>query len=226
MKKEAIFNLILALFIGILGGLVASYSYLTFSLKSFSPVSINKIEEKTYIQENTALEQGVKNTEKSLIAIKNSKGIFSGVILTTDGLIATLSSNIQGNDQVLTFSGEAVGYSVVKRDSESNIAIIKIKKTQLTPTAFFDFEKLDIGKRIYSLSLVSDTNGKLYYSVNEAIIKSLGNGIKTSLMEKGDVSGSPIFDIENRLVGIAYADESGNIGIMPSSKIKTLADLD
>jgi S1-C subfamily serine protease len=226
MKKETIYNLILLLSIGVVGGLLSSYAYLTFNSKSFSPVSINKIEEKTYIQENDALEQGIKGIEKSLIAIKNSKGVFNGIILTNDGLIATLSSNIQGDDQIITSSGESLGYNIVKRDYDSNIAIIKVKKDQLTSTAFFDFEELDIGKRVYSLSLISDNAGKLYYSVNEAIIKSLGSGIKTNLAEKEDISGSPIFDIENRLIGIAYIDDKGNIGVIPSSKIRSLAGLD
>jgi hypothetical protein len=225
MKKENIINLVLMLVVGMIGGLIAVYSYFALNSKLFSPVSINKIEEKTYIQENVALEQGVENAEDSLVYIKNGKGVFTGIVLTNDGLVATATSNLQSGSQIFLSPGEPISYNTIKEDSATGLTIIKIKKNQLKPVEFFDFDKIKIGKTIYSISITGDNSSTISYSANEGIIKSIDDTIKTTIIEDIDISGSPIFDIENRLIGLANKDAKGNILIVPSTKIKSLAGL-
>ena len=222
MEKENVANLALLFLVGIIGGLISSYSYVAFNSKLFSPVSINKVEEKTYIQENVALEQGIEATQDSLVSVRTDKGVLTGIIITNDGLVAVANRDLKSGNKLSLPSKEEVEYNIVKNDND--IAILKISKNQLKPVEFFDFEKLQAGKRLYSLSILSNGSGT-YYSVNEGIIKNVGVPIKTSIIESEDISGSPIFDIENRLMGLVSKDEKGNILVLSSTKIRSLAGL-
>ncbi|MDD4409155.1 MAG: serine protease [Candidatus Pacebacteria bacterium] len=223
MEKQNVANLALLFLVGIIGGLISSYSYVAFNSKLFSPVSINKVEEKTYIQENVALEKGIETTQDSLVSINTGKGVLTGIIITNDGLVAVANHDLKSGNKLSLPSKEEVEYNIVKNDND--IAILKINKNQLKPVEFFDFEKMQVGKRLYSLSILSN-GSSTYYSANEGIIKNIELPIRTSMVESEDISGSPIFDIENRLIGLANKDEKGNIIVMPSTKIRSLAGLD
>jgi hypothetical protein len=226
MEKKDIYNLILVFVVGIVGGLLAAHSYMVFNSKTFSPVSINKIEQTTYITENESLEKGIEDARGSMVAIKGSKGVFSGIIITNDGLVATAASNLGTGDKVfLAASGESVDYNVLKKDLAKDIAIIKIKKNQLSPVEFFDFDKLKAGKRIYTVSFFEDGE-KFYDYANEGMIRSSKFPIETDIVSGVEIPGSPVFDIENRLVGIAKRDGKGAIVITSSEDIRVLARLD
>ncbi|BFT94016.1 MAG: hypothetical protein MNSN_02900 [Minisyncoccus archaeiphilus] len=222
MNRDSVANLALVLFIGILGGLVSSYSYIAFNSKLFSPVSINKIEEKTFVQENVALEQGVEISKDSLVFFKGDKGLLTGTIITNDGLIVT-SSRIQPGYKLIMSGKESSAYNIVKNDPSSGLAIVKINKGQLKPVEFFDFQKIKAGKRVYSLSIINEDSD---YLVNEGIIKNLIEPIRTNIDEDDSIISSPVFDIGNRLVGIIDKDKQGKIYIIPSSRIRSLAGLD
>lgn len=226
MEKKDIYNIVLVFVVGIIGGLIASHSYMVFNSKTFSPVSINKIEQTTYITESDSLEKGIEDARNSMVAIKNSKGIFSGIIITNDGLVATAASNILSGDKIfLVTSGESVDYNVLKKDLAKDIAIIKIKKNQLSPVEFFDFDKIRTGKRVYTVSFFEDGD-KFYDYANEGVVRSSKLPIETDIVSGVDISGSPVFDIENRLMGIAKKDSRGSLVVTSCEDIRTLAGLD
>src|SRR3989338_9300412 len=61
-------------------------------------IIVNKTEQ-VYIQENSALEESIKNAQKSIVAIqKNGVIAGSGLIATSDGSIITLSSLVRSEE--------------------------------------------------------------------------------------------------------------------------------
>lgn len=216
MTKQDILNLILMFFIGIFGGILALYFSFKNNLFFSSPIVINQNQERIYIEENTALINSIKETKKAIFSIKQNEKSFSGVILTSDGLAVTLSSNIGKGSIVCSINNENIDCQVIKRDLNNNLALIKINKDKLSTLGFYDLE-IEIGKRLYMSS------GSI---INEGIIKSFNEElIKTNIRETEPISGSPVFSLDNKIIGLAEIDKNGFISVIPISLIKEFVGL-
>ncbi len=215
------------IFLGLFGGLAANYLIIK---NAGSPVQVINKEEKFYIQENTALTQAVKNNKDSVIGVKTGNKVNgSGLILTSDGLAVTLAENMPlgSESNVLVQGQENSTYQVLKRDIKNNLALVKLDKTNLPTRGFFDLSNLQVGTRVLVLSQAYNyTEGYFFLSANEGIVKSFDDSIiKTNILDSGRTEGSPVFDIEGRVLGLAYKDGSNFINIIPVSTIKTFAGL-
>ncbi len=215
------------IFLGLFGGLTANYLVIK---NSGNPVQTINKEEKFYIQENTALTEAVKNNQDSVIGVKTGNKVNgSGLILTSDGLAVTLAENIPLGSQsnVLVQGQENSTYQVLKRDLKDNLALIKLDKSNLPTNGFFDLSGLQVGTRVFVLSQSYNyTIGYFFLSADEGIVKSFdGSIIKTNIVDSGRIEGSPVFDIEGRVLGLAYKDSANFVNIIPVSTIKTFAGL-
>ena len=215
MNKHDFFNLILMVLLGIFGGVLAMY----FSLKNnwFSaPVVINQKQERIYIEENTALIDSIKETSKSLFTIKQDTKSIPGLILTSDGLAITLASSLTKSVIVCSINNEDIPCQILKKDLTQNLALIKIEKDKLSTLGFYD-SKMDLGKRVYILSLSV---------VNEGIVKSFTQDlIKTNIRETEPISGNPVFSLDNRIMGLGVIDKNGFVTIIPITLIRSFAGL-
>lgn len=215
MSKHDFLNLILMIFLGFFGGVLAIY----FSLKNnwfTAPVVINQKQERVYIEENTALIDSIKETSKSLFVIKQDAKSIPGLFLTSDGLAIALASNLSKSTIVCSINNEDVPCQILKKDLIKNLALIKIEKDKLSTLGFYDSE-LDMGKRTYILSLGS---------VNEGIVKSFtADLIKTNIRETEPISGSPMFSLDNRIMGLGVIDKNGFVSIIPITIIRAFAGL-
>lgn len=182
--------------------------------------------ERIYIQENIALETAVEKTEKSAAAVRAEKGktVLSGTgfVITSDGLIITVADLAQAGYKTTVFlAKEEFTAKIIKRDSENNLAMLKIEKTGLATVGFFDSEKIKLGQRVF---LMGKNPKTLETSVNEGIIKSFNNDIiYTNITDSIYFRGGPLFDIEGRLMGINTVDSSGKISSIFVKTIKTFA---
>lgn len=219
MQVNNFFKAVIIILLGVLGGTIAWL--FVFKNQPASVQLINK-EEKIYIEESTALVNAIKSVKDSVVVIKTEykkKEIQGfGLILTADGLVVTLAENVpQGSQTNVSIKGENnITYQVLKRDLESNLALIKVDRNNLQTKEFFDLSKLELGERVFILS----------DSVNEGIVKSFnGDIIKTNIIEIGTISGVPAFDIKGEVVGIGNKDTNNFVNIIPISKIKSFAGL-
>jgi len=81
---------------------------------------------------------------------------------------------------------------------------------------------MEIGERIYLLYYLD--SGEL--SVNEGIVKSFDSDlIKTNIREVEAVNGSPVFSVDNKIVGLTLKDANGFVSVIPVSLIRTFAGL-
>ncbi|HRR45732.1 MAG TPA: serine protease [Candidatus Paceibacterota bacterium] len=223
MNKKDILNLFLMIVSGAFGGLLVLFFCFKENNSLFSPLVINQTEERVYIEQNAALIKSIKETKRSLFQGKQADSSFSGVVLTSDGLAITLASNVTTKNVITCLvDKEQYPCQVLKKDINQNLALLKIDKDKLSTNSFFDYEKMEIGERIYLLYYLD--SGEL--SVNEGIVKSFDSDlIKTNIREVEAVNGSPVFSVDNKIVGLTLKDANGFVSVIPVSLIRTFAGL-
>lgn len=218
---------------GILGGF-ASFSYLIGNSSFYSGTGLNfspvRVIEKqvTAIQENKALKDAAAKVANVSAGIKvtGAKGAVSygsGVIFTSDGLVATPYSLFPpGAEAEVIVGGKKAAFEVVKRDKEKNLVILKLENSNWPTASFYQFDNFKLGERIFlSGKLVSGAN-----FVNEGVARDFtADIINTSITEKTEAAGSPAFDIEGNIMGIATVDKAGWVSVVPITAIKSLSGL-
>jgi serine protease Do len=175
---------------------------------------VNPKEEIT-ITENVALEKAIEKVKDSIIFVqsKSKTGKIlegSGIVLTSDGLILTLSDLAPQNYEIKIFLGEKEFVPKVLQ-RKNNLALLKIEEKNLPTVSFADFEKIKLGERVFLLGVISENNFKKIVA-NEGIIKTFDEKIiQTNISESKNLLGSPLFDIEGQLVGLNTIDKEGKI---------------
>jgi S1-C subfamily serine protease len=234
-----IFKILIIFIIGMVGGIFADQILWPYFIErplfyqyrlEQSPVYLTEKKE-IYIQENAALKDAIEKVEKVVIGVsaetkagKTLEG--SGLILTADGLAVT-SAELVPQGSVFNFfvDGERVHFQILKRDSENNLVLIKLERTNLPTVGFADLDKLKLGERVFLVGLTFEKE-EIKEVANEGIVTSFDqNSIKTNIFEKGTLVGSPLFNIEGKVLGLNMVDKDGKVIATPISKVKELADL-
>ena len=219
------------LFLGALGALVFNVSAMPYFLASTyfenfqfvkdfkqGKLVVNKTDQ-VYIQENTAIQDAVERVKKSVVTIQG-KTMASGLIATSDGSIVTLASAIKGNVKVF-LAGELVDYKIIKIDSNSNLALLKISKNNLQTVGFASKDAVKLGQKVFLAVPTSPQQDNWF--ANEGIITEIdANVIKTSMKETAMAQGSPLFNVAGELVGLNFIDQEGKISAVPISNIQEL----
>lgn len=184
--------------------------------------------EEIIIQENIALETAIEKVEKSVVGISAKKPTGeivkgSGFIISSDGLMVTLSSLIpQGSIINFFIEEEGIQYKILKRDASQDLALVKLEKNNLTTRGFANSENNKLGERVFLMGIVFYGKGDFQKIVNEGIIQSFNEDyIKTNIFERDTIEGSPLFDIEGNLLGINTINSEGKIIAIPVDKIKS-----
>lgn len=170
------------------------------------------------------------NTEYTTVSswfqyVMPGSGAGSGVILSTDGYIITNNHVVCGSDGVtiaetvivrLT-NGEEYTAKVIGADEDSDIAILKIEATGLTPAICSNSDNLAVGEDVV---VVGNPLGELGGTVTDGIISALDreidvNGVTMNLLQTNAAvnpgnSGGGIFNMRGELVGIVNAKSSGD----------------
>lgn len=185
--------------------------------------------EEIYIQENAALTGAVENVEKMVIGIraetKAGKIIEgSGLILTSDGYVVTLADLLpEGSVFSFFLNGQTIPFEILKRDTQKNLALVKLEKQGLPTCGFADFGEIKRGQRVFLVGVIFP-NDQPKKMVNQGIIKYFDNGfIRTNIFEKNILNGSPLFDIEGNVLGINTIDLEGKITTIPIPYIQQFA---
>ncbi len=196
-----------------------------------NPIYVTERKE-IYIQENVALKNAIEKVEKTVIGVKTKTKTGetlegSGLILTSDGLVITLADLVpQGSNFNFFIDDESVHFQILKRDLKNNLALMKIETTNLPTVGFANFEKLKLGERVFLVGVIFEkptvlTQGKTKNLVNEGIVKSFDlDSIETNIVEKNNLAGSPLFDMEGNVLGLNTVNQEGKIMTIPITKIK------
>lgn len=145
-------------------------------------------------------------------------GAGSGVIISQDGYILTCAHVVSGATSVkVQLNGSDASYdaTVVGQDSTSDIAVLKIDATGLTPAVIGDSDALAVGEVAVA---VGNPLGTLSNTVTDGIVSALNrqvtvqNNDMTLIQTDASISpgnsGGGLFNANGELIGIVNAKSS------------------
>jgi len=230
MKK--IINIILILIIGFIGGLSADIilPYLGYIDKT-KPVIVNKTEQ-IIISESEAPQKAIDKISPSLVLVEvyNNKFLIkqgTGIILTSDGLVATALDLLGKNyDQIKVIQPEAeTEAQVIKKDSKNNLALLKIEKNNLAVASTSDLEEIGLGQTIILVGLEkNEKDNKLYKLINLGSVRGIKpDTLEINLEEKNlAANGGPLLNIKGEVIGLSLINQQGLYKIIPSNIVKEM----
>ena len=167
-----------------------------------------------------------------------TNGAGSGVIITQDGYVITNNHVINGASKITVRlkNGTTYSASLVGTDKKTDVALLKIKATGLTPAIFGDSDSLKVGDTAIA---IGNPLGQLGGTVTEGIISALDRELvidgKTMTLLQTDAainpgnSGGGLFNDKGELVGVVVAKSAGSgvegLGFaIPVNNAKTVAN--
>jgi len=145
-------------------------------------------------------------------------GAGSGVIFTNDGYIVTNNHVIDNSNaiEVTLKNGESYPAELIATDSKTDLAVIKIKASNLIPAILGDSDALIVGEDAIA---IGNPLGELGGTVTNGIISALDrevtvDGKKMNLLQTNAAvnpgnSGGGLFNQNGELIGIVSAKSSG-----------------
>ena len=194
-----------------------------------------------------SLQELYDQCSKSIVAIKGYQdgvdGYFwgSGIILSKDGLILTNTHVIENCDtaSVTLFDNSSYDAALVGADSTSDIAVLRIEATGLTPASFGDSAELAIGDKV---AAIGNPLGETFrMTLTDGIISAIDRGISynghsmtllqtNTAINEGN-SGGALFNMYGQVIGVtnmkmmsSYSSIEGIGFAIPSSTIAAVAD--
>lgn len=165
-----------------------------------------------------------------------SQSAGSGVILSADGYIVTNNHVVAGADSITvrTRDGKSYAANLVGTDPDTDLAVLKIEASGLTPAVLGSSDDLVVGETAVA---IGNPLGELGGTVTSGIISALSrevtidNQTMTLLQTNAAInpgnSGGALFDSYGNVIGIVYAKSSSvsieGIGYaIPVNNIKDL----
>ena len=164
--------------------------------------------------------------EPSFFAPEGTQGTGSGFIVTADGLIVTNRHVVEGaagNPTVTTTEGRQYEGKVVATDPAFDVALLKVKATDLPVAELGKAEELRVGQGVIAIgNALGQFDNTVTAGVLSATGRALGSDGRTSLdnllqtdasINPGN-SGGPLVNFSGKVVGVNTAVSGGaeNIG--------------
>ena len=153
----------------------------------------------------------VHELSPSVVQIQTRQGLGSGVVFDSSGDIVTNNHVIgSGGPLTVTAGAHTYGASLVGRFAPDDLAVVRVKGADLTPAAFADSSKLDVG----AIAIAIGNPLGLRSSVTDGIVSAFrqgvseGNGVALPLMIQTSAainpgnSGGALADLQGRVIGI------------------------
>ncbi|HJB26262.1 MAG TPA: trypsin-like peptidase domain-containing protein [Firmicutes bacterium] len=120
---------------------------------------------------------GVVQYQKSRPYVATGQG--SGIILDADGYIVTNAHVVADADgvKVVLYNGEEYTAIIVGSDTKSDVAVLKISASNLTPAKLGNSDQLEIGEDVIAIG----NPGGLSNSVSKGIVSGLNRTVETNL---------------------------------------------
>jgi putative serine protease PepD len=150
----------------------------------------------------------------------------TGFVLSADGYIVTNNHVIDGADDITVnlADGTIAEATVVAADPASDLAVLKIDRTDLVPLPLGDSSSLEVGQPLVAIGNALDLSGEP--TVTTGIVSATGrsltepNGARLTNLIQTDTainpgnSGGPLLDMSGHVIGIntAIAGQAQNVG--------------
>lgn len=151
-------------------------------------------------------------------------GLGSGVIIDSDGIIVTNNHVIKGADdiKVRLMDGREFEAEVKGKDENTDLAVLKIKASDLPAIKMGDSDKLRVGEWV--LAIGSPLGPELHHTVTAGIVSAKGRSgeglspfvdfIQTDAAINPGNSGGALVNLDGELVGINTAIVTKTGGFM------------
>ena len=179
----------------------------------------------------------------SVVSISTDCGSGTGVVLSQNGYLVTNAHVVDGAKTIrvrLTDDREFTA-RILGVDDVSDLAVLDIDATDLTPARFGDSDSLRVGDSVVAIGdpLGSELRGTMTNGIISAINRDVVvDGRTMSLIQTNAAlnsgnSGGPLIDCYGQVVGIntlkigSFVDRAGVEGLgfaIPSATVKTIVD--
>ena len=168
-------------------------------------------------------------------------GLGSGVIVSADGYILTNNHVLEGADKIEVSLGKAGKTYIARKvggDVRTDVAVLKIDATNLTPITFSNSDQLRAGDIVIAVGSPFGLTRSATMGVLSAVgrnsqmsqLADLGNFIQTDAAINMGNSGGALVDYLGRLVGLntaIFSRSGGNQGIgfsVPSNMARSVME--
>lgn len=244
-----VFLFIFCLISGGLGGILAErflfpylvsfpfFSKIEFLQSAEKPVIVEKTEKIT-IEQEAQMEEVVKKVRPSVVEFVQKKTlsenlfkpeiIGTGLVLTSDGLIATSKSVLSGKlgVEVKTSQGMIYPISEIILDPSLDLAFVRIKAKDLISQDFVQEEDILLGKKVIAFSSGKLLSGivsqqDVSYQIFEKELPEHQFFLDFDLEE--GILGGPVFDLSGKILGLFVKHDKNqgkNFPVLLASEIK------
>ncbi|HKK05512.1 MAG TPA: DegQ family serine endoprotease [Gammaproteobacteria bacterium] len=147
----------------------------------------------------------------------------SGFIISSDGYILTNNHVVKNADSIIVqlSNHRELPAKLVGADERTDIALLKIKATDLPTVTIGDSDKLQVGQWVLAIG----SPFGLQYSATQGIVSALGRSlpsdtyvpfIQTDAAVNPGNSGGPLFNTDGQVIGInaeIYSNTGGYMGL-------------
>lgn len=139
-------------------------------------------------------------------------GYGTGIIVSADGYILTNNHVTTGSDsiKVTLYDGKEYPASLVGADITTDLAVIKIEATGLTPAAIGNSDDLQVGETVVAIG--NPLGSELAGSVTSGIVSALNREITTNSYSQKYIqtdaainpgnSGGPLVNLKGEVIGV------------------------
>jgi putative serine protease PepD len=186
--------------------------------------------------------------QPSVVTVRVTGAIGSGFVVSQDGYVITNDHVVEGaddNTMAVSFNdGSTAQARLVGRDPESDIAVIKVSKGNLTSVALGNSDQIAVGDRVLAfgspLGLTNTVTEGIVSALDRTIQSDEGGitryyaAIQTDAAVNQGNSGGPLVNSAGQVVGVnsvirsvgGTQTEAGNIGLafaIPINQAKRIA---
>ena len=185
----------------------------------------------------------------SVITVRVTGAIGSGFIISPDGYAITNDHVVEGANGTISVAfsdGSTASATVVGRDPESDIAVLKVARSGLTPITFGNSDQIAVGDPVLAfgspLALANTVTSGIVSALDRTIQAGDPGGttryyaaIQTDAAVNHGNSGGPLADAAGQVVGVnsvirsigSTDTEAGNIGLafaIPFNQARRVAE--
>jgi serine protease Do len=149
------------------------------------------------------------------------RGVGSGFILSSDGLIMTNAHVVEGADEVLVTLTDKREFKarIIGADKRSDVAVVKIEATGLPAVKVGDVSRLRVGEWVIAIGSPFGLENSVTAGIVSAKQRDTGDYlpfIQTDVAINPGNSGGPLINMRGEVVGInsqIYSRSGGSMGI-------------
>ncbi len=149
------------------------------------------------------------------------RGVGSGFILTTDGMIMTNAHVVEGADEVVVTLTDKREFKakIIGADKRSDVAVVKIDATGLPAVKVGDVNRLKVGEWVMAIGSPFGLENTVTAGIVSAKQRDTGDYlpfIQTDVAINPGNSGGPLINMRGEVVGVnsqIYSRSGGSMGI-------------